>query len=114
VTDSHGAKAEVAWSPRSNPPTVNDTALVEATLPAIRAALGPENVVRVPPVMGAEDFAYFGKQVPAFMFWLGVGNAAKGITGALHTPEFDADESSLRAGVKVMTNVVLDYLERAK
>ena len=110
VGASHGAKAEVTWSSDSNPPTVNDTALVEATLPAMRAALGAANVVRVPPVMGAEDFAYFGKQAPAFMFWLGVGNPAKGITGALHTPEYDADESSLGVGVKVMTNVLLDYL----
>lgn len=114
VAASHGAKAEVKWTDPSNPPTINDTALVEATLPAMRAALGAENVVRVPPVMGAEDFAFFGKQAPAFIFWLGVGNAARGITGALHTPEYDADESSLRAGVKVMTNVLLDYLERGK
>lgn len=112
VAASHGAKAEVTWSERSNPPTINDTALVKGTLPAMRAALGDANVVEVPPVMGAEDFAYYGKQIPAFIFWLGVGNAARGITGALHTPEYDVDEASLRAGVKVMTNVLLDYLER--
>jgi amidohydrolase len=114
VASSHGARAEVEWSPRSNPPTVNDAALVEASLPAMRKALGEENVLRVPPVMGAEDFAYFQRQIPGMMFWLGVGNAAKGITGALHTPEYDADEASLEVGVKVMTNLVLDYLERAR
>jgi metal-dependent amidase/aminoacylase/carboxypeptidase family protein len=30
----------------------------------------------------------------------------------LHTPDFDVDETSLTTGVKVMTNVVLDCLER--
>jgi amidohydrolase len=112
VAASHGAKAEITWSPRSNPPTVNDTALVEATLPGMRSAIGAENVVQVPPVMGAEDFAYFQKEIPGFMYWLGVGNAAKGMTAMLHTPDYDADEASLPAGVKVMTNVVLDFLER--
>lgn len=112
VAASHGASAEVTWSPRSNPPTVNDTALVEATLPIIRKTLGPENVLHLPPVMGAEDFAYFQKQIPGFMYWLGVGNKAKGITAMLHTPDYDADESSLQVGVKVMTNIVLDYLDR--
>jgi len=112
VAASHGASAEVTWSPRSNPPTVNDTALVEATLPIIRKTQGPENVLRLPPVMGAEDFAYFQKQIPGFMYWLGVGNKAKGITAMLHTPDYDADESSLQVGVKVMTNIVLDYLDR--
>ena len=46
------------------------------------------------------------------MYWLGVGNTARGITGMLHTPEYDADEASLVVGVKVMTNVLLDYLDR--
>jgi hypothetical protein len=31
----------------------------------------------------------------------------------LHTPDYDADEASLPLGVKVMTNVVLHFLERA-
>ncbi len=113
VAAAHGAKAEVAWSEKSNPPTVNDAALVEASLPAMRRAIGEENVVRVAPVMGAEDFAYFLRAVPGFMFWLGVGNAEKGITGALHTPEFDVDESSLRTGVKAMAGLVLNSLESA-
>ncbi len=112
VAAAHGARAEVAWSPRSIPPTVNDAALVEATLPVMRRTLGPENVVQSAPVMGGEDFTFFQRVIPGFMFWLGVGNAAKGITAMLHTPEFDADESSLVAGVKVMTSIVLDYLER--
>jgi amidohydrolase len=112
VAASHGATAEVRWSPRSNPPTRNDTALVEATLPAWRAALGEPNVVQVPPVMGAEDFAYFERAVPGAMFWLGVGNKARGITGALHTPEYDADEKSLVVGVKAMAAAVLNYLDR--
>jgi len=112
VAGSHGAKAEVSWSPRSNPPTVNDTKLVEATLPVMRKTLGDANVVHVPPVMGAEDFSYFQKEIPGFMYWLGVGNKAKGITAMLHTPDFDVDETSLTTGVKVMTSIVLDYLDR--
>ena len=67
----------------------------------------------VAPVMGAEDYSYFLKQIPGFMYWLGVANPAKGITGALHTPEYDADEASLLAGVKVMTTLVVDYLDNA-
>jgi amidohydrolase len=112
VAASHGAKAEIRWGTRSNPPTVNDTALVESMLPVMRKTVGANNVIQVPPVMGAEDYAYFLKQVPGFMYWLGVGNTAKGITGMLHTPEYDADESSLGVGVRVMTHLVFDYLDR--
>ena len=63
--------------------------------------------------MGAEDFAYYQREIPGAMFWLGVGNPERGITSALHTPEYDADEASLVVGVKAMTAAVLDLLEGA-
>ncbi len=113
VAGAHGARAEVSWSPRSNPPTVNDAALVEASLPVLRRVLGEGNVVRAAPVMGAEDFAFYLKQIPGAMFWLGVANPARGITAMLHTPEFDADEAALAVGVRTMAHLVLDYLDRA-
>ena len=56
--------------------------------------------------------ATFQQVVPGFFYFLGVGNKAKGITAMIHTPEFDVDEDSLVIGVKVMSNVLLDYLER--
>lgn len=92
--------------------TYNEPALVEATLPVMRRILGPANVVSRKPQMGAEDFAYYQRVVPGFYYFLGVGNRAKGITAQVHTPDFDVDEESLVIGVKVMTNVLLDYLDQ--
>ncbi len=112
VAVSHGAAAELTWSTKSNPPTVNDKAEVEAALPALRRSVGAANVIQTPPVMGAEDYTYFLKAVPGFMFWLGVGNPEKGMTAMLHTADFDADEEALPIGVKTMSNLVLDYLDR--
>lgn len=111
VAAAHGAQAEVRWPGRSVPPTVNDPALVEASLPSLRRTLGEANVVPARPVMAAEDFAFYQKQIPGAMFWLGVGNAARGIRAPLHTAEFDVDEESLVLGVKAMANLLLDYLE---
>ena len=62
--------------------------------------------------MGGEDFSYYQREIPGFFYFLGVGNRAKGITAGWHTPEFDVDEDSLVVGVKVMSNVLLDYLRR--
>jgi len=62
--------------------------------------------------MVSEDFSYYGKVVPAFFYFLAVGNKAKGINANWHTPDFDIDEESLVVGVKVMTNVLVDYLSR--
>ncbi len=85
---------------------------MEAALPALRKTVGAANVILSPPVMGAEDYSYFLKVVPGFMFWLGVADPNKGEPAMLHTADFDADEGSLTVGVKAMTNLVLDYLAR--
>jgi amidohydrolase len=92
--------------------TYNDPKLVDETLPAMRRVVGAQNVVIAPPEMGAEDFSEFSKIVPGFYYRLGVGNKTKGIIAGTHTPDFNADEESLVIGVKTMSNVLLDYLER--
>jgi amidohydrolase len=111
ITSAYGAKFELEFD-KPNPVTYNEPKLVEETLPVMRRVLGEANVTAPRPQMGAEDFSHFQKIVPGFYYFLGVGNKAKGITAAWHTPEFDVDEESLVIGVKLMTSVLLDYLNR--
>jgi len=111
VTAAYGATFELNFE-GSNPVTYNEPSLVEETLPTIRRIVGAENAPTLKPFMPAEDFSYFQKVVPGFYFFLGVGNRAKGINAGWHTPDFDVDEESLVVGVKVMSNVLLDYLDR--
>jgi amidohydrolase len=113
VTAAYGATFELNFE-GSNPVTYNEPSLVEATLPTIRRVVGAQNALVLKPFMPAEDFSYFQKVVPGFYFFLGVGNRAKGINAGWHTPDFDVDEESLVVGVKVMSNVLLDYLDRQK
>jgi amidohydrolase len=110
VTAAYGATFELNFE-GSNPVTYNEPALVEQTLPTIRRIVGAENALVLKPFMPAEDFSYFQKVVPGFYFFLGVGNRSRGITAGWHTPDFDVDEESLVVGVKVMSNVLLDYLD---
>lgn len=111
VTSAYGASYEITWG-ENNPLTYNDPALVEATLPVMRRILGEKNLIQPRPQMGAEDFSEFQKVVPGFFYFLGVGNKSKSITAMIHTPEFDVDEEALVIGVKLMSNVLLDYLDR--
>jgi amidohydrolase len=112
VTSAYGASYELAFG-ENNPVTYNDPALVEATLPVMRKIIGEKNVISPKPQMGAEDFSRYQKIIPGFFYFLGVGNKEKGVTAMIHTPEFDIDEESLVVGVKLMSNVALDYLDRA-
>jgi amidohydrolase len=111
VTSAHGATFEMEYE-EGAAVTYNDPALVEEVLPTLRRVLGPENVLSPKPQMGAEDFSYYQRVIPGFFFFLGVANKSKGIAAMVHTPEFDVDEESIVIGVKVMSNVILDYLDR--
>jgi len=111
VTSAYGATYEMEYV-EGAAVTYNDPKLVEETLTVMKRIVGNDNVFSPKPQMGAEDFSYYQKVIPGFFYFLGVGNKAKGITAMIHTPEFDVDEESLVVGVKVMTSVVLDYLDR--
>jgi len=113
IAAAHGATAD-ARVPDSegNPVTVNDPQLTERMLPSLRAVAGAGNVIEPPLQMGAEDFAYYAREVPSMFFF--VGATAPDIDPATapgnHSPKFMLDESSLDLGLRAMLQVTLDYL----
>ncbi|HEY0380519.1 MAG TPA: amidohydrolase [Pyrinomonadaceae bacterium] len=111
ITAAYGATFDLEFEENASV-TYNEPALVDETLPTIRGVVGDKNLVSIKPLMPAEDFAYYQRVVPGFYYFLGVGNRARGITAPWHTADFDIDEESLVVGVKVMSNVLLDYLDR--
>jgi amidohydrolase len=113
VAIANGARARtVAPDGISNPVTYNDPALTARMLPSLKAVAGAANVVEPPLQMGAEDFAYYAKEVPAMFFF--VGATAPGIDPATapsnHSPKFSLDESALDLGLRALLQVTLDYL----
>ena len=59
---------------------------------------------------GAEDFAYYLKEVPGLFMFLGTNNPEKGITAVNHSSRFDIDEDILELGVRAMATLALDSL----
>jgi amidohydrolase len=115
VAESAGATATVEFG-LGYPVTRNDPALTERMVPTLKRVAGADNV-RVGPLTGtAEDFSYFQQQVPGLFFFLGVTPKDQDYTKAAqnHSPQFFADESALPVGVRVMTNLALDYLFGSK
>jgi amidohydrolase len=111
ITEAYGATFDLDYKPITTV-VYNDPKLVEESLPSIRRAVGDTNVFEFPIRMGAEDFSYYEQVVPGFFLRLGSGNKSKGITSESHTPEFDIDEDCLVVGVKVMSNLAIDFLDR--
>jgi hippurate hydrolase len=102
--------------------TYNDPQLMERLASAFKTALGPENVMKVSPVMGSEDFGYLSldQKIPTAIFWLGAVDPVKvkesqerGVAlPSLHSPLFaPVPEPTLRTGVRAMTAAVLDLMK---
>jgi len=106
----------------STPATYNDPGLTTRIQTALTARFGGEHVHMLKPVMGAEDFAYYGRvepKIPSLMFWLGAAKAddvAAAKRGdiklpSLHSPFFAPDrEDTLKQGVIAMTSAVLELM----
>jgi hippurate hydrolase len=124
------AEAAAANAPRepttvvseSTPATFNDPALTSRLAAMLRARMGTTAVVELPPVMGAEDFAEYGRAgVPAAIFWVGGVEPQKfaeakrsgAVLPSLHSPHFvPAREPTIRTAVETMTAAALELLAK--
>ena len=103
--------------------TYNDPKLLERLTPALKRALGDENVMQVPPIMASEDFGYLSldQKIPATIIWLGAsdpqkvkahretGAALPGLHSALFAP---VPEPTLRTGVKTTVAAVMELMKK--
>ena len=99
----------------SYPVTYNDPALMDKMLPTIRRSAGEQNVREVKAVTGAEDFSFFQQEVPGLYLFVGGKPLDTKADEAPdhHTPYFYIDESGMKTGVKVLTDLTLDYMQMA-
>lgn len=97
------------------PANYNEPELTERLMASAGKAIGPEQVVPAEPLMVGEDFALYGRtehEVPTVLFWLGTvpgKRMASGDLPGLHSPFYYPEpETSLRTGIQVMTQSLLD------
>ena len=91
--------------------TIHDSGLAEKMLPTVERVLGKENVLMLEPAMAGEDFSVFANEIPGFYFRLGTTKSGT-TSGSLHNPTFHADDASIGVGMRVMSNLLLDYLKQ--
>ena len=92
--------------------TFNDPELVQQMLPTMKRIAGDGNIQSQKAVTGAEDFSYFSREVPGFFFFLGGMTPGNTESFPHHTPDFLIDDSGLLLGVKTLTEMSLDYLNK--
>jgi amidohydrolase len=107
TAEASGATATVTLD-EGNPLTANDPRLVERMRPTLGRTA---KLVHALPRTGAEDFAFFAKQVPAMYYWLGVRDPGTPVAEAApsHSPRFLVDDGALAVGVRTLAQLVVDY-----
>jgi hippurate hydrolase len=84
---------------RGYPPTLNASAPTAIAREVARHVAGEHRVqTNLPPSMGAEDFAYLAKVVPACYVWLGNGPGEGGCM--LHSPHYDFNDDIIATGIR--------------
>ncbi len=109
IAKTYGGEATITFENFTDI-TFNEPSLVTTMLPTLQKVAGKKNVQEQKAVTGGEDFSYFQNEVPGFYFFL--GGMAPGTTESFphHTPDFKIDDSGLLLGVKVLTEMSIDYL----
>ena len=109
IASGAGATVDVKIS-KNTPVTSNDPALTARMLPTLER-VAPGRVHESELITGAEDYAFYQKQVPGLFFFVGITPQAEvGRAPANHSPFFFVDESALLTGVRALTHLTADYL----
>ncbi|MBP1660577.1 MAG: Amidohydrolase family protein [Candidatus Aminicenantes bacterium] len=106
----YGASCDFEYV-QGNPSVFNNPELASAMTPALVQLLGKDKVVEWKPQMIAEDFAFLARKAPGFYFFLGVRGPGQAAT-PLHSPGFSPDERAIPLGMRVLSHLVVEALER--
>lgn len=111
IAEGMGATAEVKIS-AGYPIAMNDPELTRRMVPTLQRVAGPARVLLIPPVLGAEDFAFFQEKVPGLFFFVGVRPPGTPPEAAApnHSPGFFVDEAGLFLGIRALTEMTMDFL----
>jgi hippurate hydrolase len=100
---AYGVQIKVRYEHRY-PPLVNAAAETQTCATVMRALVGAENVLHVPPTRGSEDFAFMLRAKAGSYVFIGNGPGAGGCM--LHNPHYDFNDRILPLGTSYWTKLV--------
>lgn len=111
IAKAYGGKATMQWR-NQTVVTYNDPQLTVKAIETLKKVAGDDNVKDMKAVTGGEDFSYFQEKVPGVYFFLGGMTPGNTTPFPHHTPDFIIDDAGMLLGVKVMSQLALDYLDK--
>ncbi len=109
ISEAYGGEASMEFRNEAAV-TYNDERLVNLMLPTLQREAGDDHVKLTKAVTIGEDFSFYQEKIPGFYFFLGGMSPENQSAFPHHTPDFMIDDAGMLLGVKVMTNLAIDYL----
>ena len=111
IAESLGGMCEVEYV-KGYPPLVNDAELAGLAREAVKGSM--EVIVPEQPDLTAEDFAFFARERPAVMAWLGCREKGAVLEGLpmLHNTKFCPDEGCFAYGIEYFVRSVQAFLNK--
>ncbi|TVQ53109.1 MAG: amidohydrolase [Phycisphaerales bacterium] len=107
IAAAHGCEAHLDYHV-GYPVTRNDPKAVQTFEEIARPVMGADNVVPMEhPVMGGEDFSFYGQAVPACFFALGLIPDGQTSMPDLHQPTFDFNDDALAIGIELFCRLAM-------
>lgn len=100
VAQVTGTRIELTYE-RGYPVLVNHMAETDVAIQVARDIAGEANVVPLPPLMGAEDFAYMLEKRPGAFVFIGNGDSA-----GLHHPAYDFNDEAIVYGTSYWVRLI--------
>jgi amidohydrolase len=104
VAQMSGAKIDLDYQ-RGYPVVVNHARQTDFATKVAKEIAGETNVEEMPPMMGAEDFAYMLEQRPGAFIFCGNGNSA-----GLHNPAYNFNDEAIVFGTSYWIKLVENTL----
>ncbi|PTM58302.1 M20 family metallopeptidase [Desmospora activa] len=113
ITEAHGAGYDFTYD-RGYRPLINQHDVTRFVEETAKEVMGADNVERLRPSMGGEDFSAYLQRVPGTYFFTGAGNSEKGISYPHHHPRFTIDEDALLYGIHILARSAWKLLHTEK
>ena len=106
-----GVEIEIEWM-EGYPVTFNETRATDRYRRIAATVVGEDRMQEESaPVMGGEDFSFYGEHVPACFFFVGLCPADQESYPSVHTPLFNFNDQVIPDCVEVMCQLALHPVE---
>ncbi|WP_166626962.1 M20 family metallopeptidase [Jeotgalicoccus sp. S0W5] len=109
ITEGMGGTYEFTYTD-GIPSVYNEPTLIPNLHHSIDKVLGENQLLKVKPSMGGEDFSYYTNKIPGVFFRLGT-NGSEDTSYPNHHPKFNVDEDALPYGSAILSQFAYDYIE---